>query len=99
MLAELFHGTTPSVPHPSQVLAELELNYTHFVDGANDGKRQVFLTPGIVIARIPLYKRIALTFGGGFQIAATHFHTTKDNGTVSQPASRSESRASGSLHL
>ncbi len=59
---------------------EVEMNYTYFQDGANNSKTQVFLTPGLVIGRLRLWKRVGFTVGGGFQIAATHFHTTNHNG-------------------
>jgi hypothetical protein len=62
---------------------EVEVNYTHFQNGKNDGKTQVFVTPGLVIGKLRLWKRLGLTFGGGFQIAATHFHTTNHNGILS----------------
>jgi len=62
---------------------ELEVNYTHFQDGPNNGKTQVFMTPGLVIGRLHLWKRLALTVGGGFQIATTHFHTNNHNGILS----------------
>ncbi|HKW97456.1 MAG TPA: transporter [Bryobacteraceae bacterium] len=54
---------------------EFEINSTFWPDGVRSGKKQVFLTPGLVIGRIPLRRRLGLTFGAGFQIAATHFHT------------------------
>jgi hypothetical protein len=54
---------------------ELEMNYTYFHHGPRDGKTQVFLTPGLVVGRFPLWRRLALTMGGGVQIAATRFHT------------------------
>ena len=59
---------------------ELEVNYTHFHDGPNNGKTQVFMTPGIVFGRFHLWKRLGLSVGGGFQIATTHFHTNNHNG-------------------
>ncbi len=62
---------------------EVEVNYTHFQDGPNNGKTQVYMTPGLVIGRLHLYKRLALTVGGGFQIATTRFHTNNHNGIVS----------------
>ena len=62
---------------------ELELNSTFFQQGKNDGAKQVFITPGMVIGRLELWKRLGLTFGGGVQIAATHFHTTNHNGIFS----------------
>jgi hypothetical protein len=62
---------------------EVELNYTHFQDGPSNGNTQVFATPGLVIGRFRLWNRLALTFGGGFQIATTHFHTNNHNGIFS----------------
>lgn len=62
---------------------EVELNYTHFQDGPNSGRTQLFATPGLVIGRLHLWKRLALTFGGGLQIAVTQFHTTNHNGIFS----------------
>jgi len=62
---------------------EVEVNYTHFHDGPNNGKTQVFMTPGLVIGRLHLWKRLALTVGGGFQIATTQFHSNNHNGILS----------------
>ncbi len=61
----------------------MEINSTFFKNGPNDEKKQVFLTPGLVIGRIPLWKRLGLTVGGGVQIAATHFHTNNHNSIFS----------------
>ena len=58
---------------------EVELNSTFFQQGKNDGQKQNFVTPGLLIGRMHLYKRIGLTFGGGYQIATTHFHTNNHN--------------------
>lgn len=53
---------------------ELEVNYTWFPDGENAGKNEVFLTPGLVIGRLPIYKRVGLTGGAGFQVAVSRFN-------------------------
>jgi hypothetical protein len=58
---------------------EVEVNTAFFEDGKNAGKRQVFITPGLVVGRIPLTHRIGLTLGAGVQIAATEFHTSAHN--------------------
>ena len=50
---------------------EFETNYTWFAKGTRTGQSQLFLTPGILIGRIPLHDRIGLTIGAGFQIAVT----------------------------
>ena len=62
---------------------EVEMNSTFFQDGKNDGKKQNFATPGLVIGRLRLWKRIGFTIGGGYQIATTHFHTTNHNAILS----------------
>lgn len=58
---------------------EIEANSSFFQQGKNGGKKQTFITPGLVIGGIHLTKAVGLTFGGGFQIATTHFHTTNHN--------------------
>lgn len=58
---------------------ELELNYTRFQDGPHSGAQQLFVTPGFMVGRIQLRKRLRLVFGGGFQEAVTHFHTNDHN--------------------
>jgi hypothetical protein len=62
---------------------EVELNSTFFQDGPNDGRKQNFVTPGLVIGRLHLFNRIGFSFGGGYQIATTHFHTTNHNAILS----------------
>jgi hypothetical protein len=59
---------------------ELESNATFYKGGTNDGKMQEFVTPGIIIGRCGLHpgekgSRPGLAFGGGMQIATSHFHT------------------------
>lgn len=53
---------------------ELEVNSSFFKGGPNDGKKQTFITPGMLLGRFPIHNRIGLTFGAGMQIAATHYH-------------------------
>jgi hypothetical protein len=62
---------------------EVELNSTFFQDGKNDGRKQNFVTPGLVIGRFHLGKRVGFTAGGGYQIATTHFHTNNHNAILS----------------
>jgi len=59
---------------------ELESNATFYKGGANDGKIQEFITPGILIGKLALHpgdkqSRPGLTFGGGMQIATSQFHS------------------------
>ena len=53
---------------------EAEINSTFWHGGSNDGKKQAFLTPGLIFGRFPIHNRIAFAAGFGFQIAATHYH-------------------------
>jgi hypothetical protein len=62
---------------------EVETNTSFFQDGANDGKKQNFVTPGLIFGRFKLAGRVGFTIGGGYQIATTHFHTTNHNGILS----------------
>jgi hypothetical protein len=59
---------------------ELESNATFYKGGANDGKKQEFITPGIIIGKCGLHpsdpkSRPGLAFGGGMQFATSHFHS------------------------
>jgi hypothetical protein len=59
---------------------ELESNATYYKGGANDGKKQEFITPGLLIGKLALHpgdkqSRPGLTFGGGMQIATSRFHS------------------------
>ncbi len=62
---------------------EVELNSTFFQDGKNDGQKQNFVTPGLVMGRFRLWGRVGFTFGAGYQIATTHFHTSNHNAILS----------------
>jgi hypothetical protein len=61
--------------HLWQVLwPQMEVNWTHFVDGLRDGKDQVFLTPGVVLGRLSLTEQLKFTIGAGYQFAVEpHF--------------------------
>jgi hypothetical protein len=52
----------------------LEQNSTFWSGGTLDGKKEVFLTPGLVVGSFPLAERLHLTVGAGVQIAVTQFH-------------------------
>jgi hypothetical protein len=58
---------------------ELEVNSSYYFQGANDGKNQTFLTPGLMVSKIKLRHdpkdRLGLIFGAGMQIATSSFHT------------------------
>lgn len=54
---------------------ELEMNSTFYHNGPNAGNTQVFLSPGVVVGRFHVWRRLMFTTGMGVQIAVTHFHT------------------------
>ena len=61
---------------------ELEFNSSIYKGGPDAGDIATFVTPGIIVGRIPLSHlasgapgRLGLTFGAGQEIAVTHFHT------------------------
>ncbi len=66
-----------------RVWPEMEVNSTFWGDGTNDGKKEVFLTPGLVFGCFPIHNRLGFTLGGGFQVAVTQFHRYNRNGILS----------------
>lgn len=62
---------------------EIEANASYFRGGANDGRNQVFVTPGVMVSKIRLRpdpgSRLGLVFGGGMQIATSHYHSYNHN--------------------
>lgn len=52
----------------------LEQNATFWSGGPLDGRKQVFLTPGLVIGPFPVVGRLQFLVGGGVQVAVTQFH-------------------------
>lgn len=62
---------------------EVEVNSTMWANGKNEGKKQVFLSPGLVVGKVQLWKRLGFALGGGVQIAATQFHAYEHNWVTS----------------
>ena len=58
---------------------EFETNYSWQSYGADTGHQMLFLTPGLLIGRIPIHDRIGLTFGGGVQVAVTNHRPYNHN--------------------
>ena len=52
----------------------LEQNSEFWSGGILDGKKQVFLTPGLVFGSFPVAERLRFAIGTGVQIAVTQFH-------------------------
>jgi hypothetical protein len=62
---------------------EVEVNYTYWPNGEHTGKEQVFLTPGFLIGRLPIWERVGMTIGLGYQVAMTGDPTFNHNFIVS----------------
>ncbi len=58
---------------------EIDVNSTFFPNGPKAGNKQVFLSPGLIVGKFHLWKRLRFAVGGGIQIATTHFHTYNHN--------------------
>ena len=58
-----------------RVWPEFEANATFYSGGPRDGKKQVLLTPGLVVGRIHLTGRLGLTVGAGMQFAVSDYGT------------------------
>ena len=56
---------------------ELETNLTHWDGGLRAGKTQLFLTPGLILGRFPLYDRFNFVIGAGYQFAVSPALTEK----------------------
>jgi hypothetical protein len=52
----------------------IEQNSTFWRSGALDGRKEVFLTPGLVLGPFPVSGRLRFAIGSGVQIAVTQFH-------------------------
>ena len=57
------------------VWPEVEVNYTWYPDGEHTGKNQVFITPGLILGRFPIWERVKLNVGAGFQEAVTKYNS------------------------
>jgi hypothetical protein len=58
---------------------EFETNYTWQSYGAATGQQMLYLTPGIVIGKIPIHDRVGLTFGAGYEAAVTYHRNYNHN--------------------
>lgn len=58
---------------------EVETNYTWQSYGSDTGHNTLYITPGVVIGRIPIHNRVGLTFGAGYQVAVTKYHNYNHN--------------------
>jgi hypothetical protein len=58
---------------------EFEVNYTYYANGEHTGKNQVFLTPGFLLGRFPIWDRVGVTIGLAYQVAVTYDPTYNHN--------------------
>ena len=58
---------------------EVEANYTYWPNGVHDNKTQLFITPGLVLGRFPIWKRVGITVGAGYQVAVTDRPLMRNN--------------------
>lgn len=75
------HWNTVAQVHVGRYFApQVELNSTSYLGGTRDGKTQMFLSPGIIVGKLPIRSieksRLGITVGAGFQTAITSFHTS-----------------------
>ena len=52
----------------------LEQNSTFWSGGSLDGKKETFLTPGLILGSFRVKDRLRVAVGGGFQTAVTPYH-------------------------
>ncbi len=53
------------------VWPEVEANYTYYPNGEHEGLEQLFITPGLIFGRFPLWQRLGMSVGLGYQVAVT----------------------------
>ena len=52
---------------------EVETNYTWFPNGEHTGKNQLYITPGLILGRFPIWKRVKFNVGAGYQQQVTKY--------------------------
>jgi hypothetical protein len=75
----IFYNTAFQYVVLKKVWPEVEINATVFPNGPNAGNTQLFLSPGLLLGKFHLWRRLGFAVGGGIQIAVTHFHTFNHN--------------------
>jgi hypothetical protein len=56
---------------------QIEMNWTHYAGGSHDHLSQVFITPGMNIAHIPVTRSTNFTIGIGYQVAVAPTYRAK----------------------
>jgi hypothetical protein len=70
----IIFNTAVNYKFKGKVWPMLEQNSTFWSGGMLDGKKQVFLTPGLVLGSFQVAERLRFAIGAGVQIAVTEFH-------------------------
>jgi len=70
----IIFNTAVNYKFKGRVWPMLEQNSTFWSGGVLDGKKQVFLTPGLVLGSFQVAERLRFAIGAGVQIAVTEFH-------------------------
>jgi hypothetical protein len=69
--------------HVGEVLwPEVEMNYAYFPNGPRAGKYQISITPNFIVGSIPIYGRLALNVGLGYQVALSPRAPTFDRNWI-----------------
>jgi hypothetical protein len=58
---------------------EVEFNSTYWPDGTHEGKEQIFVSPGLIFGRFPIWRRLRMVVGAGYQIAVTSHPLYRNN--------------------
>ena len=70
----IIFNTAVNYKFKNKIWPMLEQNSTFWSGGVLDGKKQVFLTPGLVLGSFSVAERLRFAIGTGVQIAVTEFH-------------------------
>jgi hypothetical protein len=57
----------------------VEFNYTYWPNSEHNGKNQLLVTPGLVLGRFPIWRRVGVTLGAGYQVAVSDKPLTRNN--------------------
>lgn len=58
---------------------EMEFNETYWPNSARRGRSQLMVTPGFILGRFPMWHRVGVTVGLGYQVAVTDQPLVRNN--------------------
>ena len=50
---------------------DVEFNHTYWPNGVHEGKEQLFISPRVILGRFPIWWRLRMVIGAGYQVAPT----------------------------